>query len=376
MALLEKALLFIEPTALALVLVFAYSFVGRSGRSPRTVQLIMGCIFGACAVVAMLDPIQIAEGIIVDVRSLFVGMAAAYFGVLGGLITLAFGVVTRVLIGGNGTMLGVMGMALSTCAGLAWAYWVRPRMHRDTRALTVLGLMISSHLFVGLLLPDPVRWVFLFNLAPVLFIANLVGAIILGKLIERERGLLIERDQLLSAIAVDPLTQLMNRESAVSSYDAMAPLADPSRGRAMLCIDVDHFKTINDTYGHLRGDAVLIGIAQRMSSCLRPQDIFARMSGDEFVIVLNNLTADQARSVANRCQNSVSADPLMADGVEIPVSVSVGCTWVSNHPAFSDLRFAADEALYRAKEMGRNCLAFDKIQGVLGRGHEVEQIAA
>ncbi len=361
MAFLEKVLLIIEPTALALLLVYAYGFVSRAGRMQSYVNMIMGSIFGLCAVVAMMDPITISEGIIVDIRTLFIGAAAAFCGFAGGTIALALGVITRLSIGGEGAVLGAIGMAVATAMGWAWAVFVRPRIKSDLKSHLVLGAMLSLHLLVALMLPPVARETFFFKLAPVLLIADIAGALFLGLLIKRERILLDQQNQLKDAATFDPLTKLMNRDAAHAHYEADDTWPALSKGTAMLCIDVDHFKSINDTHGHLRGDEVLVEIAQRMRACLRPNDIFARMSGDEFVIVLNDLTADQAKAVADRCQNSISAYPMVASGVEIGMSVSVGCTWVSERPEFGTLRAAADKALYRAKEEGRDRLAFDRV---------------
>jgi diguanylate cyclase (GGDEF)-like protein len=187
------------------------------------------------------------------------------------------------------------------------------------------------------------------------------GALLLGKLMAREKILMQERQELRSAVTTDPLTQLLNRRAALHTYDALQDRRIGSDGTAMLCIDVDHFKSINDTHGHLRGDHVLVEIANRMALCLRPDDIFARMSGDEFVIVLDNLTSEHAEAVAQRCRKTISETPIIADGAEISASVSIGCAWLSDRPAFGELRTAADQILYRAKKGGRDRLAFEKI---------------
>ncbi|MEJ6404564.1 GGDEF domain-containing protein [Yoonia sp. 2307UL14-13] len=375
MQLVEKTLLFVEPTALAFLLVYAYSVVSREGWMKDHVNIVMGVAFGLCAVVAMMNPIPIVEGVIVDIRALFVGAAAAFFGIVGGAIALSFGLITRFSIGGDGAAIGMTSMTIAMLMGLAWAAWVRPRMQNPLRSFLVLGAMISVQLGLGLMLADGVREVFFYKLAPVVLVSHLIGAPFLGMLIARERVLLDEQKELKNAVSVDPLTQLMNRQAALSQYAALENGTIPSKGIAMLCIDVDHFKSINDTHGHLRGDQVLVEIARRMKACLRPDDIFARMSGDEFVIVLNDLMADQARAVADRCQNSISAYPMIADGAEIDMSVSVGCTWVAERPDFLTLRTAADTALYRAKRDGRDRLAFDKVARLLSpigpvRGHQ------
>ncbi len=362
MLVLERIALFAEPVGLALVLVYTYSFFGSSRWNQHLVHLIMGGIFGLSAVYAMSNPIPIAEGVIIDIRNLFVGLAAAFFGLIGGFVALVLGGLTRLYVGGTGAVSGLMGMSIAVVMGLVWAHWVRPRMSGNNRAFLILGAMITAHLAAVIALPKDLQAKILMDLGPVFFAANVFGALLLGKLLTREQKLMKEREELRSAVTIDPLTQLLNRSAALNTYDGMRDRRVGSDGTAMLCIDVDHFKRINDTHGHLRGDQVLVEIAKRMSLCLRPEDIFARMSGDEFVIVLDNLTSEHAEAVAQRCRKTISATPIIADGAEIHTSVSIGCAWLSERPNFSDLRTAADQVLYRAKEEGRDRMAFEKFK--------------
>jgi len=328
MFLLEKILPFVEHVALAFLLVYAYGYFCRSLDNERYFNATMGALFGICAILAMLDPIILAEGIIIDIRNLFVGFAAAYFGFLGGFVALLFGGVGRMSIGGEGMLIGISGMAIAGTMGLLWGYWVRPRIASDLRAFVTLGCMISLGILAEVFLPASVRTIFLVTLAPMLFVVNLFGVVILSHLIKQEQGRLEEHDTLQEAASYDGLTKLMNRQTAVNAYDAMLSKTTASSGIAMLC--------------------------------LRPDDIFSRISGDEFVVVLNDITAECAYSVANRCQQSVNLTPMDAAGLPINTTVSIGTAWVPNQPSFSQLRFVADQALYVAKEKGRNCLSFEE----------------
>ncbi|WP_373634776.1 diguanylate cyclase domain-containing protein [Yoonia sp. SS1-5] len=357
MALLKTILGFAEPIGLAILLVYAYGFVRRSVGSYRQVCMMMGLVFGLTSLAGMMSPVEMSEGIFVDMRNLFIGVAAAFFGVIAGVITLVMAATARFYMGGIGVLPGIMGMGVAVVAGLTWKVWVRPRLTGKAMPYLVLGLMISAHLAVAFVLPAAMRNKFLIELAPILLVANLVGALLLGKLIRREEILADETIRLLSAAQRDHLTGLLNREAALTRYEALSISARPDTGLAMLCIDVDSFKAINDTHGHLRGDQVLVEIAERMNALLRPTDMFARMSGDEFLIVVTDLTREQASAIADRCQKSVSETPAMCDGAQIDLSVSIGCTWAEEKPAFAELRDCADQALYNAKERGRNCVA-------------------
>ncbi|HPS19489.1 MAG TPA: GGDEF domain-containing protein [Candidatus Omnitrophota bacterium] len=128
-------------------------------------------------------------------------------------------------------------------------------------------------------------------------------------------------------------------------------------------IDIDHFKKINDTYGHLVGDAVLKEIAERLKLSVREVDMVARYGGEEFCVVLPETTSDLARTVAERLRKSVESGVVKAFDEKIKVSVSIGvATYPADGNSASVLIDSADNALYRAKRKGRNrvCLAGSK----------------
>jgi diguanylate cyclase (GGDEF)-like protein len=152
----------------------------------------------------------------------------------------------------------------------------------------------------------------------------------------------------------DSLTELWNRRAFEDRYKA---LTDPENHRAptILMIDVDHFKSVNDGYGHEAGDQALVGVAREITRALRSGDYAARLGGDEFIVLLPDVSLDSAAQVADRIRTAVSAaltDP--------PVTVSIGVCL----PEHTDLRHAtleADRALYEAKENGRNQVAVAKL---------------
>jgi diguanylate cyclase (GGDEF)-like protein len=123
---------------------------------------------------------------------------------------------------------------------------------------------------------------------------------------------------------------------------------------AMHCVDVDYFKTINDRYGHVTGDKVLVAVAERMQSCLRESDTLARLGGDEFAIVQTGLTPGGALHLAERLLAAFRM-PLQADGQELNATVSIGIGLYPTHGTTAEaLHRAADAALYRAKAAGRD----------------------
>jgi diguanylate cyclase (GGDEF)-like protein len=122
-------------------------------------------------------------------------------------------------------------------------------------------------------------------------------------------------------------------------------------------IDVDHFKQLNDTYGHLAGDQALRAIAARLRDNLRENDIIGRFGGEEFVVLLPETGLEQALHVAERLRAAIGAQPVPTDEGEVSVSVSIGvasCESARQPLSVEQLLKRADDALYVAKRRGRN----------------------
>jgi diguanylate cyclase (GGDEF)-like protein len=124
---------------------------------------------------------------------------------------------------------------------------------------------------------------------------------------------------------------------------------------ALICLDLDRFKEINDTYGHAAGDMVLQAAAQRLNSCIRRNDTVARLGGDEFFILLPGLDLhDQVNSVAKKILK-VMAVPFQIETEQVVVTPSIGIVFFPEHGnQLGDLLKRADIAMYAAKGLGRN----------------------
>jgi diguanylate cyclase (GGDEF)-like protein/PAS domain S-box-containing protein len=124
---------------------------------------------------------------------------------------------------------------------------------------------------------------------------------------------------------------------------------------AVMFIDLDHFKQINDTLGHKMGDRVLVGMTQRMKGCLREEDTLARLAGDEFTVILPSLSQPEAANHVAQKFLEVCTQPLHIDGHELQVSASIGIGVFPNDGEDADsLLHKADMAMYRIKNSGRN----------------------
>ncbi|QLC74089.1 diguanylate cyclase [Pseudomonas sp. LPB0260] len=160
----------------------------------------------------------------------------------------------------------------------------------------------------------------------------------------------------------DPLTGLPNR-AALEKFLASAAQHCPEQNNhlALLYLDLDGFKPVNDRFGHAAGDQLLQEVAARLRGCLRDGDLVARLGGDEFVMVLRVPGAEalpQARLIAQRVLNVLSA-PLDLGKHQASVSCSIGgAIWPQDHRAIEQALELADKALYRAKHAGKNCAEF------------------
>jgi diguanylate cyclase (GGDEF)-like protein len=159
----------------------------------------------------------------------------------------------------------------------------------------------------------------------------------------------------------DPMTGLYNRSYFLDQIGALrCRHGAQGIGLAVLMLDVDHFKGINDRYGHLAGDAVLREVATVLREATRPEDLVARYGGEEFVVALPVSAPDLATERAERIRASQAARRILAGGEEIRVSVSIGLAFGAPGRLRDELTLieTADQALYRAKSAGRNRVAF------------------
>ena len=156
-------------------------------------------------------------------------------------------------------------------------------------------------------------------------------------------------------IDVDELTGLLNRTAM--DRDLKRELAQSKRTGKLLClamVDADHFKKVNDDYGHNFGDTVLEELADRFEAGLRPRDRIYRYGGEEFLVSLPDTALQQAKKVMERIRIRCSERPVSEEEISITQTVSIGLTEVNIDEEIDSAIERADEALYQAKESGRD----------------------
>lgn len=177
-----------------------------------------------------------------------------------------------------------------------------------------------------------------------------------GKRILRLQQELIQtREELRFRATHDVLTGVLNRGALLEMLHRELERGARSRTvTAVLMLDLDHFKQVNDTYGHLAGDAVLREVARRMLDNVRAYDFVGRYGGEEFLIVLAGCDRTQLEQSAERIRIAVAGQPVSAEGSLVQVTVSIGASVADGGESDREILTAADTALYQAKVKGRN----------------------
>ena len=153
----------------------------------------------------------------------------------------------------------------------------------------------------------------------------------------------------------DSLTGLVNRAHGLTLLDRTITNRRPRTDSvAVLFCDIDHFKVVNDTYGHAGGDEVLRVVAQRLVDSLRFTDVVARIGGDEFMVILTHVSSvDEAAAVAEKLRLEAER-PIDLDGAEATTSLTIGVALATRQDSEDELIDRADRAMYRGKRAGRN----------------------
>lgn len=244
---------------------------------------------------------------------------------------------------------GAETLAIGACVGFTMAFVNRSAARMRLLVLQIVGICAPA-VYGYAVLPIENGYIFCVLLTGVTITTLIMGKTANEKLVELYRA----NDRNSRLARLDGLTGLMNRLAFTEALeDAMADGADGAL--ALFMIDLDRFKEINDTLGHSAGDAVIIEMAQRIRRALRPDDILARLGGDEYVILKRCPDPYiEARDDAERLVEAL-AKPLTIDEMSLPASASIGVALYPEHArSGGELMKLADIALYEAKHRGRN----------------------
>ena len=185
----------------------------------------------------------------------------------------------------------------------------------------------------------------------------------------REKLVLIELDvtdqrimeaELRHIGSIDTLTDTANRRAFMERAErALADARAAPAALSVLMIDIDHFKSINDRFGHSTGDEVLVAVATRIRANLREEEVLARIGGEEFAIAMPGIAGEAARAAADRVRTAICGSSVASAIGAVDVTVSIGATeYAGGEDTVEDLLRQADQALYEAKARGRNCVVW------------------
>jgi diguanylate cyclase len=312
-----------------------------------------------------MSPIAFSNGVQIDGHIMMLAYSAAFGGPVTFLITASLSSLYKLAMGlplslGSLTTLGVTGTI-----GLAWHLFVRPKLGLSMQSLLVLGLMSSSQILLFFLLPFDVAVAMIVRTLPVAILIAVIGAVLMGKFIEREMRHIDLEGRLANEANTDALTGLQNRRAFEITVAALDRLPDEA---TVMAVDIDHFKVFNDTFGHETGDQVLKAVGGCLEQTLARRGQVYRTGGEEFTLVLPGVFGQTAVDVAERIRLDVA--DLGAPRVPRQVTVSIGIASVGSSTGAMLAIRKADKALYVAKSAGRNrCVhAEDLEESIFGAG--------
>ena len=347
---------YIRILGVAALVVYGYSWVARTIDRSLLKGIAVGLLFGTGGVISMHDPVVMMPGLIYDARSILLILSPVYGGPVGMIIAALMMITHRLMIGGIGAIGGSVSILVVAAVGYLFTLLPRSLLGTGWSRSFLLGLATVSSFIVLAFLPSAVAIELFQRAALPVMLANVAGVMLLTDLFHREK----ERVRILRALeneaSVDPLTKLPNRRFFQRAADRCAEEAGSKRiPFSVIMLDIDHFKKINDTWGHSVGDTVLASVADTIRDAIRKTDIAARYGGEEIVVLLPFTRKQDAFNVAEKIRRQVEARSVSVGGEEIKVTVSLGVASAdARAPDFQAALKDADTALYRAKSAGRN----------------------
>lgn len=355
--------------ALLLAMIFIYELTTRHKSSEQfhfwNWQFPVGVALGVTSIVIMLTPWVYSPGIVFDTRSVLLSISGLFFGAIPTAIAMLMAAAFRFHQGGTATLTGMLVIFSSGIIGIVWNVLRKGEMANISRLeLYLFGFVVHlAMLLLMLTLPWDVAFAILGTVSlPIIIIyplaTTLMGRLLANRLLrEKLVDNLAESEEIIWQQAnFDLLTGLPNRSMLLDHLEQeMKKTLRSKEPLALLLLDLDLFKEINDTLGHDIGDQLLQQTADRLRACVLDVDTVARLGGDEFTVILTDLT-DPHRpiQVAENILRSLS-EPFQLGAETTYISVSIGITLFPTDATNSEaLLKHGDQAMYAAKNEGRN----------------------
>lgn len=319
-------------------------------------QWALGSLMGLGTAFVMLTAVDISEGLLLDARVLLIGFAGLLGGWRGAIAALAISLPVRLLMGGEGSLIGCLTLAAASIIGLAWrTIHVRLSWQPDWQFL-VFGILLSLALSTIFLFPEPARAQALQHAVPPLTLLNITGALFAGWINLGLNHAAVNAARLRKRTLTDELTGLGSRLLLTETVEKrLNETKHALHSFALISVDLDNLKQINDTLGHKVGDAVLIEMSRRLSRMItNKSDLLVRVAGDQFAIMLSSASANEVTYSA-RQMLSIVREPLQIDQYVILLTASIGVVWSPEDGSEAKVLLQnAEIAMYQSKKAGRN----------------------
>ena len=332
----------------------AYAYILKYTQTGLLRSTLFGLMFGTGACLAIANTTEFVPGLFIDPRAVMLALAGPFGGLLAASLAAAMTCALRLHDGGVGAHAGVMNILATAALGVLLAKLVIGE-RRPIRFMQMLALGFLSNVPLLFILAVPVSnapELFLRAIGP-LTVADTIGVLVLGKVLCDACSLHRKQERLAVEARTDPLTGLSNRRDFERRLQPLLASAHASVSPvSLLVIDVDHFKAVNDTFGHETGDTVLAWMADVIRQHVRNGDLVSRYGGEEIVVAMPGAYGREASIVAERIRRVIEEKGQLDSTGRRRITVSVGVSTAIAE--FATLFSAADEALYAAKARGRN----------------------
>lgn len=322
---------------------------------------VLGCalLFTCGALAAMLNPIDLMPGVVIDARGVFLALAGPFGGVFATLVAGAFAMAFRLSVGGAGAFAGCVGILIAVMAGIGFRLFV-PKVPNILSLLllgAVANLMVFSTFLLKLELALPLFREAVFSMT----VVNVGGIVLLGTVLSATRRANDHLRSIEHDAERDPLTNLLNRR-ALAEFDRHLGLDDEVSHGCVILFDIDRFKAVNDRFGHACGDHVLLTVARIIRGRVRRSDKVVRYGGEEIAVILLGASAENACRIAEQIRVQIEETGFQHLGEEFGITVSAGISRFELPDLKLDIALDfADRALYKAKNAGRNCIEMHSI---------------
>lgn len=325
----------------------------KSRLSKNIFNTLVVLLFSTVIICMFYLPINI-DGFKFDLRLIPLIFLAMFRGWGITLATLTIVCIWRYFMGGIGTVPGIFAGMVGPTLFVLLYYSVKKGTHTHLDRFFILTVccLISDFPIVFII---PNGW----DVFTGFFLIRYTSFIIVGytyySFIQAEYKKVYYKNKLEQMAWYDQLTNLFNRKKFIEQIEARQPM--PEKNRYIAMIDIDYFKQINDTYGHVAGDDVLIQLAKIFKKQQNDQMIFGRYGGEEFIVYMEAPTLNDAKSTLEELRQIVRDTAFQTEGhPAIHITLSIGLVPLELNSSLTDVIYKADHLLYTAKEQGRDCL--------------------